>query len=775
MQMRTTAKAFMAIAIVLLAVAAHATTAVESVISTFPGDMPSQLIQAHDGNFYGTSRTGGTGLHGYVFRLTTGGTRTVIYNFLNGADGGAPLASLIEGNDGNLYGTNSTGGSGSGVLFRMTLAGAITPLHSFAGATEGTNPGAVIQNNAGDIFGAATNGGSSSAGTVFEYTHTGTFVVIHTFTESGGDGAFPNTQLVQASDGLIYGATRRGGALSGSGSLFRFNPVSVASFATYFSFPPTGMSDPDYNPAFGLTEGQDGALYGLTAEGGTGYGTVYKVVPGASPTVTLNLHNFTSFSEGGLPASGLFLGGDGNFYGTTSSYGPGGPPNGTVFQYLPSGAGTVNTLYSFSSPSGDPTGAPIEGADSNFYGPASTQIYKLVTTPTAPPPIALGGSSASITLGVTENLDWQVYNGYGQTAANCWAHGDWSGSKTLTGTESVTPAAVGTYHYALTCGGVESSSYTVVVTPVVAAQTATPVITPGTGIYTGPVVYQITDASPGAVIHYTTDGTVPTLASLVWDHIAKVLVVSTTVRAVAIAPGLTLSNPTAAKYTINIDPKRNCSIEYPKGFSINPNLQLNHGASIASAALNLTHGLMNENTSAFAKPRIPLSVFASEFHFRFLKPLATSADGITFTVQANSANALGGPSAGLGYSGILHSMALKFDLHNNAGEGANSVGLFFGGALPTVPSVDLTPSGINLHSGHILDAYVAYDSHHVILKLKDTVTAATFSHTFNLPAVSPFGAATAFAGFSGSTGAQTSYAQILDWTLESQGLCGPSK
>jgi hypothetical protein len=312
---------------------------------------------------------------------------------------------------------------------------------------------------------------------------------------------------------------------------------------------------------------------------------------------------------------------------------------------------------------------------------------------------------------------------------------------------------------------------TVTVNPAT-SQTATPVITPASGTYTGPISYNITDATPGAVIYYTTDGTTPTLASPVWNNIPKVIVASTAVKAIAIAPPLTVSNVAAANYIIAINNKDNCSIEYPLGFAFHPELQLNHGASVAGAALDLTHGLLHENTSAFAKQRIPLAVFATAFRFRFFKANPTSSEGLTFTVQANSDLAVGATNGGLGYQGIPHSMALKFDLHNDAGEGDNSVGLFFGGAFPAVPAIDLTPSAIDLHSGHIFYANVTFEPHFLTLILRDTSTSATFTHTFHLPAVSPFGAPTAYAGFTASTGAQTSTAQILDWALISEGRCG---
>ncbi len=765
------------VAIAATALLTRATTATKSTFASFSTDQPSQLIQASDGNFFGVSSTGGTNSVGYVFQLTTGGAESVLYNFTNAADGGTPRIGVIEGNDGNLYGTNTTGGSGSGILYRLSLAGTLTPLHTFNAATDGSAAGGLIMNNAGDIFGAATTGGTSSEGTVFAYTHLGVFELVHTFTGVSPDGALPNTQLLQASDGFIYGATRRGGALSNAGSLFRFDPANFATFATIGSFPPTGMSDPDYNPAYGMTEAADGNLYGLTAEGGsTGYGSIYKIVPGATPVVSLNVYSLHDLVAGGLPSSGLFLGGDGNFYATSSSYGnpsdPSltGPPNGTFFQFSPASS-LATVLYTFSGPAGNADGTPLEAANGNFFAPGgAAQMDAFALSPAFAAPVSVSASASSILLGQSFTLNWLVTNAHSLTAENCYAHGSWSGSQPVSGSLLVTPAAVGTFLYALTCGGVESALTKVVVNPGPTV-TATPVITPSGGTYYGPKSYTITDASPGAVIHYTTDGTTPTLSSPIWNGYPKVLVHTTTIRAIAIAPPLTVSAQANATITISLQ-YRTCSIQYVDGFHANPNLILNHGATIASLALNLSHNLKNENTSAFALPRIPVQTFVSTFNFRFNGASATSADGLTFTIQADSSTSVGTSGGGLGYQGIIHSVAVKFDLHNNVGEGNNSVGVFLDGVFPGVPSVDLTPSGLNLHSGHAFHTVITSDSKFLTLSLEDTTTTKTFQHVFPLPTASPFGVPTAYAGFTAGTGGNSSNAQILNWTLESAGACG---
>ncbi len=760
--------------------AAHATTAIESTFTALANDQPSQILEASDGNFYGTASTGGTGSFGYVFKITPGGVPGVLYSFTNAADGGTPKAGLIEGNDGNLYGTNTTGASGSGVLFRITFGGAITPLHAFASATDGGNAGALITDAAGDLYGAATQGGTSGKGTVFVYTHGGSFQLIHTFTGTSPDGALPNTPLLQASDGMIYGVTARGGTLSNSGSLFRFDPASFASFTTYASFPPTSQSDPAYNPVYGLTEGQDGNLYGLTAEGGNGYGSIYKVTPGATPSLALNVYEFKSATDGGIPASGLLLGGDGNFYGTTSAYGPAAGshmPSGTFFQYIPSGTGTLNVLYKFLSPRGNSYGTPLEASNGNIYGPMSKNaINRMTLTPTVPAAVSITPSSATITLGQPVTISWNVTNAFSLTAKNCVAHGSasgaWSGPQAATGSQTFTPITTGAHYYGLTCGGVESAFARVIVNPLPITQTAAPVISPGAGLFYGPHPFKIVDYTHGAVIHYTTDGSTPTLSSPVWDGYPTVIVETTTVKAVAIAPPLTVSPETDA--TIHISTKyATCTIHYETGFTAGPGLVLNHGASLSGTTLEMTHNLPGESTSAFALPRIPVKTYAMAFTFRFTNANATAADGLTFTLQADSPKAVGAAGGGLGYQGILNSMAVKFDLHNNNGEGPNSVGVFYGGNLPATPAVDLTPSGIDLHSGHKMLAGITSDGTYLTLGIQDETTKAIFEHVFTLPTTSPFGSATTvYAGFTAGTGKVSSNAEVFNWLLESDGNCG---
>jgi uncharacterized repeat protein (TIGR03803 family) len=205
----------------------------ESVLHTFPkvangdGQTPyAGLIQGSDGNFYGTTYNGGSSGFGTVFRVTPSGTESIVYSFAGGSgDGEHPYAGVIQGNDGNLYGTTYQGGTGGyGTVFKLTLSGTETVLHSFAGgSSDGANPAAgLTQGTDGNFYGATYVGGASNLGTVFKITPSGTETLLHTFAGGGSDGANPQANLVQGTDGNLYGTTVAGGA-SADGTFFKIS------------------------------------------------------------------------------------------------------------------------------------------------------------------------------------------------------------------------------------------------------------------------------------------------------------------------------------------------------------------------------------------------------------------------------------------------------------------------------------------------------------------------------------------------------------------------
>jgi uncharacterized repeat protein (TIGR03803 family) len=168
------------------------------------------LVQATDGNFYGTTSSGGASGNGTVFKITPNGTLTVLHAFSVSSEGGTPMASLVQATDGNFYGTTSSGGaSGNGTVFKITPNGTLTVLHAFSYSNEGGHPMAgLVQATDGNFYGTTSSGGASGYGngTVFKITPNGTLTVLHAFSYSG-EGGMPRSGLVQATDGNFYGTT----------------------------------------------------------------------------------------------------------------------------------------------------------------------------------------------------------------------------------------------------------------------------------------------------------------------------------------------------------------------------------------------------------------------------------------------------------------------------------------------------------------------------------------------------------------------------------------
>ena len=311
------------------------------------------LVLGRDGNFYGTTCNGGTnGGNGTVFRITPGGILTSLYSFTGGNDGTYPNAALVQGWDGDFYGTTSGGGSngGNGTIFRITANGALTSLYSFTGGGDGGFPGSLAQGSDGSLFGTASGGGRQGQGTIFRITPQGALTSLYSFT-GNADGSGP-VSLTLGSDGDFYGAT--------SSTIFRITPGGVLrTLASIFG-------------AGSLAQGSDGNFYGTQSYGGAAWdGTIFRITPGGV------LHTMYSFQGGddGRTPNGLTQGSDGNFYGTTSFRGSQG--HGTFFRITPSGAFTP--FYSFADNLGAAS-ALVLGNDGSFY--ATTADYAPV-----PPPI----------------------------------------------------------------------------------------------------------------------------------------------------------------------------------------------------------------------------------------------------------------------------------------------------------------------------------------------------------------------------------------------------
>jgi uncharacterized repeat protein (TIGR03803 family) len=234
------------------------------------------MVRARDGNFYGTTSWGGTGYdgsiwrgHGTVFQLTTNGVLSTLVAF-DGTNGNGPFAELLQANDGNFYGTTYAGGaSDQGTVFKMTPEGTVTTLHSFNLGVDGAYPEAgLVQGADGDLYGTTEYGGGD-VGSVFKITTNGAFTTLAHFSMGEG-GALPRAALVQAADGNFYGTTSVEGAY-GNGTAFRMSPDGTIT--TLISFPFTNG-----NPTAALVQGRDGNLYGRTSQGSLyGYGTIFRL------------------------------------------------------------------------------------------------------------------------------------------------------------------------------------------------------------------------------------------------------------------------------------------------------------------------------------------------------------------------------------------------------------------------------------------------------------------------------------------------------------------
>ena len=332
-----------------------------------PPEYPTAaLVQGANGNFYGTTEYGGAGGLGTVFQVTTNGTLETLVSF-NGTNGSHPVAALAQGSDGSFYGTTEFGGTNgnNGTVFQVTPSGALATLVSFNG-TNGSHPvAALLQATNGDFYGTTILGGSNGLGTVFAMTSAGALTTLVSF--NGPNGARPFAALVQGTNGDFYGTTSGGGELSldsgnGAGTVFKMTSTGALTKLVSFS----GANG--YNPSAGVMQGTNGNLYGTTAfggnlnfNGGYGFGTVFQMTPVGSLTKLVSLNG----ANGSYCVGGLVQGSDGYFYGTTAGGGAGG--GGTVIKMTPTG--TLTTLISFHGPDGNSPQAPlVQGSDGNFYG-----------------------------------------------------------------------------------------------------------------------------------------------------------------------------------------------------------------------------------------------------------------------------------------------------------------------------------------------------------------------------------------------------------------------
>ncbi len=495
------------------------------------------LMQASDGNLYGTTTIYGntsTGLPsaGAVFQIQSYGSRqfATLYHFA-GKDGGTPAGQLVEGPDGNLYGTAQYGGSactasGCGTVFRFSLDGTFTTLYNFQGGSDGSHPEAgLVLGSDGNFYGVTSDGGDTNGdGTIFRISSTGAYAQLYAL-NGPTDGALPITALLQASDGNFYGAAKGGGA-NGLGTVFQITPAGKFTVLHTFS------GSDGAQPSSGLVETASGTLVGVTEIGGgitncdilgTGCGAIFSVTPTGSFSL---LHSFENEQDGEVPAGNLFLASDGRLYGTSFSGGT--FCNNTsgcsaIFSLNPDGSNfTILAALTGNLELDGDAGGLLQANDGNFYGTSASvgnahdwdgAVYELSMNEGLPGPIEMAFEQSQVPVNTPAHLSWKVLNGFSTTMQQCFASvqgspagaGTWTGLQTGTisggaysGNVTITPTEEGTYVYILTCGGIEmgSAPLAVGISPLAIATISLPNGTVG-------VPYSATLTATGGVSPYT--------------------------------------------------------------------------------------------------------------------------------------------------------------------------------------------------------------------------------------------------------------------------------
>jgi uncharacterized repeat protein (TIGR03803 family) len=314
---------------------AQTLTTLYNFTGTSDGDNPNgALVQGPNGDLYGTTSSEFGAGYGTTFEITTEGTLTTLYTFCslpNCADGSYPVSGLTLANDGNFYGVTNAGGTHNyGAVFKMTPQGTVTTLYSFcsqANCTDGSYPAAkLLQGLNGNLYGVAAYGGTTGFGTIFEVTKSGVLRTLYNFCSQSNctDGSIPFGSLVQAKDGTFYGTTAAGGAY-----------------------------------------------------GNYQYGTVYRLMPNGKLTTIYSFCSLKDCADGYYLTSGVLLASNGKLYGTTVWGGPylslcnNGTGCGTIFEIAQ--GGKLTTLYNFCSKpncaDGDLPLAPLmQASNGEIYG-----------------------------------------------------------------------------------------------------------------------------------------------------------------------------------------------------------------------------------------------------------------------------------------------------------------------------------------------------------------------------------------------------------------------
>jgi uncharacterized repeat protein (TIGR01451 family) len=612
-------------------------------------------------------------------------------------------------------GLNALGGSGGALGYATTIINSVAvkfDLFNNAGEgpdstglyTNGAQPNAINSINLTGTGIDLHSGHIFNAAMIYDGT-TLKVTITDTVTMAAATQSYPvNIPTIVGASTAFVGFTGGTGGLTAIQNVLNW---------TYAPGAVTPQTDLQITNTDGQTNAAPGALltYTIVATNAGPNDVTGVSVADAFPA-TLTGVTFTAVATGG--ATGFTASGSGNISDTVNL------PSGSTITYTVQAtlsAAATGTLANTASVT-----APAGVTDTNPANNSATDTDTVASTP---------------------QTDLQITNTDGQTNAAPGALLTYTIVATNAGPNNVTGAAVAdTFPAALT-----GLTFTAVATG-----GATGFAASGSGN-----INDTANLPSGSKITYTVHATLSAAATGTLANTATVT-----------APAsVTDSNPANNSATDTDTVAVTPTLNFPNGFAGTASQFAFNGASakIVGTNLQLTDGGASEAASIFASTKVGVTSFTTQFAFQLLPGTSSTADGLTFTIQGVATTARGGSGGNLGYGGITKSVAVKFDLFNNAGEGPNSTGLYTNGALPTsANSINLTGTGIDLHSGHVFRVNMTYAGTTLQVTITDTVTlaAATQTYTVNIPTI--VGASTAYVGLTGGTGGLTAVQNILNWT-----------
>ena len=760
------------------------TTTADGFTFTIQGSSPSAIGPSGGGLGYGPDSPSGTaGIPSSVavkFDLYSnqgeGTDSTGLYT--NGASPTTPAVDMTSSGV-NLHSGDPMHAhiTYDGTTLTLTLTD-VTTNASFT-TSWAVNIPTIVGGNVAYVGFTAGTGGNASVQSIQSWTFTsGTVQTTATPIFSPGTGSYTSAQTVTISDStagaVIYyttdGTTPTTSSTRYTGAITVSSTETVQAMAVAVGYLQSAVASATYSISSGNTINLGaGFTSGAMVLNGNAKlsGTRLRLTDGGTAEVAsawyntpVNVQQFTTnfsfqITGGTTPqadgfafviqngaSSAIGPGGGGLGYGPNNPSGTGGIPNSVAVKF---------DLYSNNG----------EGAD-------STGMYTNGASPTTP---AVDMTSSGVNLHTTDVFDAQIsYDGANLTLKIT----DATTNATFTQTWAINiPGTVGgnTAYVGFTGGtGGYAAVQDIINWTMTAApgMVATPTFSPAAGTYTTAQTVTISDATSGATIYYTTNGTTPTTSST--PYTGPITVSSTeTIQAIAVATGYTQSAVGGAAYTITTS---GTVIGLGSGFTSGA-MALNGSASLNGSRLRLTDGGTSEAAGAWYNTPVNIQQFTTNFSFQITGGSTPTADGFAFVIQNGSAAALGPSGGGLGYGplavggtgGIPNSVAVKFDLYSNNGEGADSTGLYVNGASPTTPAVDMTSSGVNLHTTDVFNVQISYDGTNLTMKITDATTNAAFTQTWAINIPSTVGANTAYVGFTGGTGGYTAIQEIINWTM----------